>query len=136
MSSFMESEYLFVYGTLLKDFESDMSKFLEQHSEFVGSGYFNGNLYEILWYPGAVLSDNPNDKVYGHIFKILNAEKTFKVLDDYEGIGDTDEHGNEYKRILIDAYLDSSQPVKTWVYIYNNSTENLKQITSGNYFDR
>lgn len=136
MSSLMKSEYLFVYGTLLKDFVSDMSKFLEQHSEFVGSGYFNGNLYEISWYPGAVLSDNPNDKVYGHIFKILNAEKTFKVLDDYEGIGDTGEHANEYNRTLIDAYLDSNQPVKTWVYIYNNSTENLKQITSGNYFER
>ncbi len=136
MSSLMESEYLFVYGTLLKDFESDMSKFLGQHSEFVGSGYFNGNLYEISWYPGAVLSDNPNDKVYGHIFKILNAEKTFKVLDDYEGIGDASEHANEYNRTLIDAYLDSNRPVKTWVYIYNNSTENLKQITSGNYFER
>lgn len=129
----MESEHLFVYGTLLKDFESSMSKFLEQNSEFVGSGYFNGNLYEISWYPGAVLSDNPSDKVFGHVFKILNAEKTFKVLDNYEGIGDTGEHTNEYNRRLIDAYLDTQETIKTWVYIYNLPTAHLKHIPSGKY---
>ncbi|MBP0904203.1 gamma-glutamylcyclotransferase [Mariniflexile gromovii] len=127
------SEYLFVYGTLLKDFESYMSKFLERNSEFVGSGYFQGNLYEISWYPGAVLSDQPNDKVYGHIFKIINPEKTFQVLDDYEGIGDTGEHANEYTRTLIDAYLNETEPIKTYVYIYNLPTAHLKHISSGKY---
>ncbi|WP_308992297.1 gamma-glutamylcyclotransferase family protein [Mariniflexile litorale] len=129
----MESEYLFVYGTLLKDFESYMSKFLEQNSEFVGAGYFNGNLYKISWYPGAVLSDKPSDKVYGHIFKIFNKEKTFKVLDDYEGIGDTGEHANEYTRTLIDAYLETNETVKTWMYSYNLPTTHLQHIPSGKY---
>lgn len=132
----MQSEYLFVYGTLLKDFESYMSKFLEKHSEFIGTGYFDGKLYEISWYPGAVLSTVSTEKVYGHIFKILNNKKTFQVLDDYEGIGQTTKHPNEYKRVLIDAYLDSKETIKTWVYIYNNSTENLKLIPSGNYLKR
>ncbi|MDO7173323.1 gamma-glutamylcyclotransferase [Mariniflexile sp. AS56] len=132
----MTSDFLFVYGTLLKDFESYMSKFLERNSEFVGVGSFQGNLFEISWYPGAILSDNPNHRVHGHVFKILNAEKTFKVLDDYEGIGDTGEHANEYTRTLIEAKLDTQEPVKTWVYTYNNSTENLKQIGSGNYLDK
>ena len=129
----MQSEYLFVYGTLLKDFESYMSKFLDKNSEFIGTGYFNGKLYEISWYPGAVLSNIPTEKVYGHLFKILNKEKTFKILDDYEGIVDTAEHSNEYIRVLIDAYLDSNKAIKTWVYIYNRSTENLRLIQSGNY---
>jgi gamma-glutamylcyclotransferase (GGCT)/AIG2-like uncharacterized protein YtfP len=122
-----------VYGTLLKDFESYMSKFLEKNSIFIGTGYFNGKLYEISWYPGAVLSSVPTDKVFGHIFKILNKEKTIQILDEYEGIVETAEHLNEYKRELIEAYLDSNETLKTWVYIYNNSTENLKVIASGNY---
>jgi gamma-glutamylcyclotransferase (GGCT)/AIG2-like uncharacterized protein YtfP len=129
----MQSDYLFVYGTLLKDFESYMSKFLEKNSIFIGTGYFNGKLYEISWYPGAVLSSVPTDKVFGHIFKILNKEKTIQILDEYEGIVETAEHLNEYKRELIEAYLDSNETLKTWVYIYNNSTENLKVIASGNY---
>lgn len=132
----MESEYLFVYGTLLKDFDSYMSKFLNNNSEFIGSGYFHGKLFEISWYPGAVLSSNPIDKVYGHIFKILNKDKTFQILDDYEGIGETGEHTNEYTRTLIDAFIESNEILKTWVYIYNGPTTHLKLITSGNYLKK
>ncbi len=129
----MHSEYLFVYGTLLKDFDSYMSKFLDRNSEFIGPGYFNGKLFEISWYPGAILSEDISEKVYGHVFKIDNESKTFKILDDYEGIGDTTEHPNEYKRVLIEAYLDSKETINTWVYIYNLPTSSLKLIASGNY---
>ena len=110
-----------------------MSKFLNRNSEFIGTGYFNGRLYQISWYPGAVLSDVPSEKVFGHLFKIHNEEKTFQILDDYEGIGDTAVHPKEYKRVLIDVYLDSSNIINTWVYVYNLPTTHLKLITSGNY---
>lgn len=130
------SEYLFVYGTLLKDFDSYMSKFLNRNSEFIGTGYFNGRLYQISWYPGAVLSDLPSEKVLGHLFKIYKKEKTFQILDDYEGIGESAEHPNEYKRVLIDAYLDSNVIINTWVYVYNLPTTHLKLITSGNYLNQ
>lgn len=129
----MQSEYLFVYGTLLKDFDSYMSKFLDRNSEFIGPGFFNGKLYEISWYPGAILSDNHSEKIYGHIFKIHDENKTFKILDDYEGIGDTAEHPNEYHRLLINAYLDSNKTISTWVYVYNRPVTDLKLIKSGNY---
>jgi gamma-glutamylcyclotransferase (GGCT)/AIG2-like uncharacterized protein YtfP len=127
------SQYLFVYGTLLKDFDSYMSKFLNRNAEFIGTGYFNGRLYEISWYPGAVLSDVTTEKVFGHLFKIHNEEKTLQILDDYEGIGTTAEHPNEYKRELIKAYLDINDTINTWVYVYNLPTTHLKLITSGNY---
>jgi gamma-glutamylcyclotransferase (GGCT)/AIG2-like uncharacterized protein YtfP len=129
----MNSDYLFVYGTLLKDFDSYMSKFLERNSDFIGTGYFNGKLFEVSWYPAAILSNISSEKVFGHIFKIHENEKTFKILDDYEGIGDTSECPNEYRRELIDAHLDSGEILKVWVYIYNQSTENLRFIASGNY---
>ena len=129
----MNSEYLFVYGTLLKDFESYMSKFLQRNSEFISEGHFKGTLYKISWYPGAVLSAHSHNNVYGHVFKILNPEKTFKVLDDYEGIGDTGEHANEYTRTLIEAHLDTNETIQTWVYIYNLPTAHLEQIPTGKY---
>lgn len=129
----MQSEYLFVYGTLLKDFESYMSKFLERNSEFIGSGYFNGRLFEISWYPGAILSDIDAEKVYGHVFKIHNTDSIFKTLDNYEGIGETAEHPNEYIRVLVNAFLDSNKTINTWVYVYNRPVTHLKLIHSGNY---
>lgn len=132
----LESEYLFVYGTLLKDFDSYMSKFLNKHSEFIGNAYFTGRLYDLGWYPGAVASDNPSERVYGNVFKLKNTDEVFKVLDDYEGVGNTSTYHNEYKRELINAYLDDGERLKIWVYIYNASTKDLKRIFSGNYMDK
>lgn len=130
----MKSDYLLVYGTLLQDFDSYMSKFLTKHSEFVGQGFFYGKLYEVSWYPGAVLSNNMDEKVYGHIFEIRDHEKVFKILDAYEGIGDFFPEPNEYKRAQVTGYLGSSETdVKVWLYIYNHPTDHLKRIPSGYY---
>jgi gamma-glutamylcyclotransferase (GGCT)/AIG2-like uncharacterized protein YtfP len=110
-----------------------MSKFLEKNAEFIGEGYFYGKLYKISWYPGAILSQDANNKVYGHIYKVKDEEKTFKILDDYEGITETAEFPNEYKRVLTDAFFKTDEILKTWVYIYNLETTGLTQITSGNF---
>ena len=130
----MKSDYLFVYGTLLKGFNSYMSKFLDKNSEFVGEGYFNGKLFKVSWYPGAVLSKIASGRVYGHIFKIHDHIKTFKILDDYEGVGEaTAEYPNEYRRELIETFLNDGTILRTWVYVYNNATDHLRLIISGDY---
>lgn len=129
----MDSEYLLVYGTLLKGFNSDMAHFLAKHSEFVGTGHFYGRLYEVDWYPGAIRSMDPSEKVYGHIFKIFDTDMTFEVLDAYEGIGETLEHPNEYTRTLIKACLETGECLKTWVYLYNQPFEHLTRIHSGDF---
>ena len=130
----MKSDYLFVYGTLLKGFNSYMSKFLDKNSEFVGEGYFNGKLFKVSWYPGAVLSKIASERVYGHIFKIHDHIKTFKILDDYEGVGEAStEYPNEYRRELIETFLNDGTILRTWVYLYNNPTDHLRLIASGDY---
>lgn len=133
----MKSDYLFVYGTLLKDFDSYMSKFLNRNADFIGEAFIQGKLYEISWYPGVTLSKIPSEKVYGHLFKIYEFDKTFKILDDYEGIGETSsEHANEYRREIIEAFMNNGSIIKTWVYVYNNCTDDLKLIPSGNYIEQ
>lgn len=130
----MKSDYLFVYGTLLKDFDSYMSKFLNRNADFIGEAFIQGKLYEISWYPGVTLSKIPSEKVYGHLFKIYEFDKTFKILDDYEGVGDVSaEYPNEYRRELIDAFLNDGTVQSTWVYVYNNATDDLRLIVSGDY---
>ncbi|WP_370476592.1 gamma-glutamylcyclotransferase family protein [Tamlana flava] len=129
----MEPEYLFVYGTLLKDSNHEMAKFLEAHSECVGNGYFYGKLYRVSWYPGAVLSDDPSQKVFGKVFKIKDADSVFKVLDDYEGVGESQPKPNLYKKELVTAFLEEGTTIKTWVYLYNLSNSGLVQITSGKF---
>lgn len=126
----MHSNYLFVYGTLLSDVNHDMSRFLAVRSQFVGKGYFKGKLYRIDWYPGAVLSDLDTDKVYGSIHKVSNNPIVFKILDEYEGVGEY-----LYKRQLIDVYLDTKTSIKSWVYLYNQPLSNAEQILSGDFLN-
>jgi gamma-glutamylcyclotransferase (GGCT)/AIG2-like uncharacterized protein YtfP len=127
------SKYLFVYGTLMQDFKNEMSKFLASHSQFIAHGYFNGKLFEVDGFPGAILSEYKEDKVYGSIFKLNDNESIFKVLDVYEGIDATSKVPDLYKRNIITSFLENGEILQTWVYIYNLSTTNLVQITSGKY---
>lgn len=129
----MNSDYLFVYGTLLKDVDNEMSKFLQQHAQFISKGYFNGKLYQVSWYPGAVISNNSSDRVYGHIYKLSNFNYTFKVLDAYEGIDYNNAKNNLFKRESVTAFLETDTEIKTWVYTYNLSTTHLRQIESGDF---
>lgn len=129
----MNRTYLFVYGTLLKDSENEISKFLASHSVFIGKGYFYGKLYQVSWFPGAVLSNNTEERVFGHVFKIDNPNSVFNVLDDYEGIGEHYLEPRLYQKKIITVFLEDKTEVESWVYLYNHSTENLKQIISGDF---
>ena len=127
---------LFVYGTLLKDLNNGMSRFLQSNSEFLGNAYINGRLYDLGWYPGVVLSNDPSEKVYGQLFKLKNTETVFKVLDDYEGIGGDNPKPYEYSRERAQAFLEDGTQMGTWFYEYVLSTENLTLIPSGNFLEK
>ncbi|WP_100611293.1 gamma-glutamylcyclotransferase family protein [Confluentibacter lentus] len=127
-------DYLFVYGTLMKTVSNGMSRFLHSNSEFIGNAYIHGKLYDLEGYPGAVVSDDPSERVYGNIFKIKDTQVVFKVLDDYEGIGDGNPIDYEYLRTQVVAYLEDGAEVATWFYAYNFPTEHLRLIPSGMYF--
>lgn len=122
------AEYLFVYGTLLKNVNNQMSDYLFSNSEKIGSGFFYGKLYKVSWYPGAILSDIESDKVYGSIFKLNNANIVLKYLDDYEDVSK-----QLYKRLLVNIFLKEDKELSCWAYIYNQSTEGCKQIMSGDF---
>lgn len=129
----MNSDYLFVYGTLLKNTQHEMSKFLASHAVFIGKGFIHGKLYEISWFPGAVASNKSYEKVYGSLFKVNEFNSLFKVLDDYEGIGEHHQKPNLFKRELVTAFLEDGSTFETWVYFYNLAVDDLKQITSGDF---
>ena len=131
----MDSDYLFVYGTLLKDLDNEMSNFLASQSVFTGKGYFYGELYKVSWYPGAILSNNVSNKVYGMIFKVKNSEVVFKVLDEYEGLGDHQSKPYLFKRELITVFIETNIKIKSWVYLYDRPIKNLKKIISGDFIN-
>ncbi|OMP32014.1 gamma-glutamylcyclotransferase [Mangrovimonas sp. DI 80] len=129
----LEKDHLFVYGTLLKDTGHEMSRFLLEHAQLTGDGYFYGKLFKVDNYPGAILSDDSKDKVYGSIYQLSNTICVFEVLDSYEGIDPSSTEPDLYKRIKVNTYLKDGSALLSWVYIYNLDTEHLEQIHSGNY---
>jgi gamma-glutamylcyclotransferase (GGCT)/AIG2-like uncharacterized protein YtfP len=126
-------EYLFIYGTLLVKVKNAMSDFLQSHAEFIGQGFFHGKLYNTGEYPGAVLSSNGVDKVYGMVCLLNDAEKVFTVLDVYEEVGRQYPEPNEYIRQKITVFLHSQKELTCWVYLYNRPVDDLEQILSGDY---
>lgn len=122
---------LFVYGTLL-DNDNEFAVYLRDNGKLYAEGRIRGKLYDIGEYPGAVLSDEDNSYVYGVILKLDNATEVLHVVDEYEGFGAGQTWPNEFVRVLTIAETEKGA-AQCWIYLYNFSTTNLPQITSGKY---
>lgn len=130
------TEFLFVYGTLLKQSNLQIASYLESNSIVVSEGSFHGVLYDIGEYPGAVFIPESKTKVHGIILQIFNPIDTLKKLDVYEETGFEFDQPNEYLRKKIPVNTINGKTMECWTYLYNHPIENKKQITSGRYFER
>ncbi|NJL74772.1 MAG: gamma-glutamylcyclotransferase [Saprospiraceae bacterium] len=130
----MVTNKLFVYGTLMGNFDSPIARSLQQHSNFLGEGLLRGRLFDLGHYPGAVYEADAQTWVKGHIFQLHQPETLFPLLDNYEGIGGNFPSPNEYTRSLVPV-LQTGQTLICYCYVYNLSTAPLTCITSGSYLE-
>lgn len=122
---------LFVYGTLRNDFENEYAKFLQKHGKYLGNGYFFGQLFDVGHYPGAIYDTLCTEKVFGDVILLKN-KNVLHMLDDYEGVDESNPQLQEYKREKI-VILSKGQVVSCWTYLYNHPVQSLKKISSGDY---
>ena len=127
-------DYLFVYGTLRRDTESEMYHLLARYAVFVGEATYQGRLYRIDDYPGIVPSDDPTRQVKGEVFSLHEPAKGLSALDQYEECGPGFTEPAEYVRVKQEVVLGTGQKLTAWVYIYNRPTEGLPVIASGDFF--
>jgi gamma-glutamylcyclotransferase (GGCT)/AIG2-like uncharacterized protein YtfP len=129
----MESDckYLFVYGTLLNA-DNEFGAYLKKHSTYVNDGSFNGLLYNLGEYPGALYQPDIDSRVYGSVVLLNDNPTILNTIDVYEGYGENEPQPNLFVRQLI--------PVKTtqgiancWVYLYNQPIDGYRLISSGRY---
>jgi gamma-glutamylcyclotransferase (GGCT)/AIG2-like uncharacterized protein YtfP len=131
----MAIEFIFVYGTLRKETATNMNDILTRYSDYFSAGYLQGKLYEVNGYPAAIESNNPQDKVYGEIYKIRNSRLLLPELDTYEECTRQFPEPHEYiRKKLIITLLDGSH-ISAWVYIFNHNVQNLMPISSGDYLN-
>jgi gamma-glutamylcyclotransferase (GGCT)/AIG2-like uncharacterized protein YtfP len=77
--------YVFVYGSLRKRLNHPLHGLLEKQGICVTTGYFQGKLYDLGRYPGAVPSHGKNDRVPGELYRLTDPHRILQVLDTYEG---------------------------------------------------
>ena len=125
-------EFIFVYGTLRKKLASSMHRLMADHCEYYADGCMQGRLYEVDGYPGAVESADPDDKVFGELYRVTHSD-LLQLLDEYEECGDSFPEPREYIRKKLTVSLSDGGNVSAWVYLYNHETQGLERIESGDY---
>ena len=125
-------EFLFVYGTLKRGSDNAMRRLLAMRARFVSDGWFNGRLYQVSWYPAAMPSELPQDRVYGEVYELTDPGILAR-LDDYEECGERHAVPWEYRREICPVSPAGGAVIRAWVYVYNRDVSNLCRIASGDF---
>lgn len=129
------ANYLFTYGTLMREFVTPMTDFLAQHTKFVGVAYMSGLLFDLGAYPAVVYIPAIEAKVQGNLFEICGEQEAlFKTLDDYEGIGERFSPPYEYERAIVPVTLEGKE-IESYTYLYHRPINFKRLIPSGSYLD-
>jgi gamma-glutamylcyclotransferase (GGCT)/AIG2-like uncharacterized protein YtfP len=128
------ADYLFVYGTLRKNYDLKLKNKVAGHLQYIGQGKVGASLYDIGRYPGAI-KDSKGTEVIGDLFLITDPEKVLKVLDKYEGISDPGAKNTEFVRKKTSVLMRSGGQKKAWIYWYNFDPKNKVKIKHKDYLN-
>ena len=105
-------DYLFVYGTLRKNYDLKLKNRVKDDLRYVGQAKIGATLYDLGGYPGAIKS-NAGHEVIGDVFLVNAPDKVLRILDKYEGIGEKDP---EFIRKKGRVRFRSGKNVNAWIY--------------------
>ena len=119
-----QGAFLFVYGTLRKDYNLNLVEHLANDLKYIGKAKVNASLYDLGSYPAAI-KEQGNGEVIGDIYFVHNPAKVFCLLDEYEG--------EEYSREKEEIQLRSGKTMTAWIYWYNKKPEAKQKIKQKDY---
>ena len=119
----------------MKKFSGHSPVNLREHGEYICDGYIHGRLYEIDNYPGLVLSQDPQEKVYGEIFRLIDFNTAIEKLDEYEDFFPNDLESSLYIRQIEEICIEGRTAKKAWVYVFNGEVNEENHIVSGSYIN-
>jgi gamma-glutamylcyclotransferase (GGCT)/AIG2-like uncharacterized protein YtfP len=126
------NSYLFVYGSLMSTAGHRMSARLQRKARRIGPATMQGRLYRVSWYPGAVDSTDPAQRVHGEVWALDDPKRAFAWLDEYEGVAGRGESG-EYRRLERPVRLATGAEIAAWVYLYEKDVAGLPAISDGRW---
>ena len=134
-------DLLFVYGTLQRRSDHPNAALLRAHSEWMGRGSIRARLYIIndpddpgrKYYPGALPSADPGDRVYGDVYRVASRQKVFTVLDDFEACSQQWPQPHEFIKRQISVTLEDGAVLMAMSYLYSWDVTNAEYVASGQY---
>jgi len=127
-------DYLFVYGTLRRDYDLKLKNRVSENLRYVGQGKVGAAMYDLGRYPGAVKS-RKGEEVIGDIFLLSDADRVLRILDKYEGIPEGRSDQGEFIRKKGRVKLRSGKEVNAWIYWYNLDPKERQPIKYKNYLN-
>ncbi len=123
--------HLFVYGSLLSNIPSSMSKFLRRRASLVGKATTPGALYDLGMYPGFVAGGD--ELVKGELYHVNseNEDQTMEMLDAYESV--TGEPEDEYARTEVSVQVGGGGTFKADTYVFCGDVSEKTLIPRGDY---
>ena len=127
------TDHLFLYGTLLPAVVGPPCRDHVARLRPVGRGWVPGRLYNLGWYPGAVLDPSAATRVHGEVFALPDDPTLLAALDVYEGFDANNPAGSWFLRIRHPITLDSGGEVACWLYVCPREPAEAPQIACGDY---
>src|SRR6201990_2864553 len=113
----MNSDLLFVYGTLMRGFDHPMAQLLSRSADYLGEARCRGRLHLVKHYPGLVLSNDPDDVVFGELYRLRQPNELLREFDMYEACGEGFAAPTEYLRQMLDVTSGDGAAGEAWTYV-------------------
>ena len=129
----LRTEYLFVYGALRRDAGHPMHRLLARHAVPLGKATWQGSLYRIGWYPGAIASESRDDLVHGEMYRLLRPRLVLPPLDRFENCHPDTPSPTEFERRRHTVRLPNGSTLSAWIYVYNRPVAKRMRIAGGDF---
>jgi gamma-glutamylcyclotransferase (GGCT)/AIG2-like uncharacterized protein YtfP len=128
------TNFLFVYGTLMKGHGEDWQKRAGAH--LIGRGQIPGKLYDLGRFPGAVLDSDPRSRIEGEVYRLDDVTRALEILDEYEEFQPRHPERSLFVRRRMAVVMEDGTVKEAWAYLYNRSVKKSNLIPSGNYREK
>lgn len=125
------TDLLFVYGTLMQGFQNGFARHLHANATLVGPASFQGYLYRITYFPGAIFDADAPGRVHGEVWQLHNPGDILQKLDHYEGV--LPDGSGLYVRREVVAQLTNGSELLVDTFLYNRPLDKAKLVESGRF---
>lgn len=119
--------YLFVYGSLRRDFPMHEALGLHTYAKFLRSVELPGyRMYDLGAYPGVV--SDPDGRIQTEQYEVIE-HSVIQLLDEYEGFNVKNPEKSLFRRRIVWAW---SRPLG-YIYVYNRPVDNSPVVENGDW---